>query len=128
MEKSDGREYSHDVLEAYRYRAIELYQKRKSVQEIAFFFGVHRGSVSLWIKTWKEKGKSALKSKKALGPEPKLRREDRKKIISIVRKPATEYGFETPLWTCKRLKQIIKNKLKVNIATSNVWRWLIDWG
>lgn len=127
MKNSDGRSISHEVLEAYRYRAIELYQKGKSVQEMAFFFGVHRGSISLWIKVWKEKGKSALKSKKALGPELKLNNQDKKKIISWLKKSAIEFGFETPLWDCKRIQKIIKEKLKKEIAISNLWENLRKW-
>src|SRR3989344_373279 len=118
---------SHEILEAYRYRSIELYQKGKSVQEIAFFFGIHRGSVSLWIKTWKEKGKSALKSTKALGPEPKLNKEDRKQIISWLKKSAMEFGFETPLWDCKRIQRMIKKELNKGIAISNLWENLRRW-
>ncbi|MBI5872466.1 IS630 family transposase, partial [archaeon] len=115
------------VLEAYRYRAIELYQKEKSAQEIAFFFGLHRGSVSLWIKTWKEKGKSALKSRKALGPESKLNKEDKKQIISWLKKSAMEFGFETPLWDCKRIQRMIKQNLNKEIAISNLWENLRRW-
>jgi len=127
MKKSDGRSISHEVLEAYRYRSIELYQKGKSVQEIAFFFGIHRGSVSLWIKTWKEKGRSALKSRRALGPDPKLNKEDKKQIISWLRKSAMEFRFETPLWDCKRIQRMIKQKLNKNIAISNLWENLRRW-
>ncbi len=123
----DGRSVSHEVLEAYRYRAIELYQKGKSVEEISFFFGIHRGSVSLWIKIWKEKGKSALKSRKALGPEPKLNKEDKKKIISWLRKSAIEFGFETPLWDCKRVQKMIKKELNKSISISNLWENLRRW-
>jgi len=128
MKKGDGRSISHEVLEAYRYRSIELYQKGKSVQEIAFFFGIHRGSVSLWIKTWKEKGKSALKSKRALGPAPKLNKDDKKQIISWLRKSAMEFGFETPLWDCKRIQRMIKEELNKDIAISNLWENLRRWG
>lgn len=127
MKKGDGRSISHEVLEAYRYRAIELYQKGKSAREIAFFFGIHRGSVSLWIKTWKEKGRSALKSRKSPGPEPKLNKEDKKEIISWLRKSALEFGFETPLWDCKRIQKIIKKKLHKKIAISNLWKTLRKW-
>jgi len=127
MKKKDGRSISHEVLEVYRYRAIELYQKGKSVKEIAFFFGVHRGSVSLWIKTWKEKGKSALKSKKALGPNPKLDKNDKKKIISWLRKSAMEFGFETSLWNCKRIQRMIKKELNKEISISNLWETLRRW-
>ena len=127
MKKSDGRSVSHEVLEAYRYRTIELYQKGKSAQEIAFFFGVHRGSASLWIKNWKDMGKSALKSTKALGPNPKLNKEDRKQIISWLKKSAMEFGFETPLWDCKRIQRMIKKELNKGIAISNLWENLRRW-
>lgn len=127
MKRSDGRNISHEVLEAYRYRAIELYQKGKSVQEIAFFFGIHRGSVSLWIKIWKENGKFALKSRKALGPEPKLKKEDKTQIISWLRKSAMEFGFETPLWDCKRIQTTIKRELNKTISISNLWETLRRW-
>ena len=127
MKKSDGRSISHEVLEAYRFRAINLYQKGKSVQEISFFFGVHRGSVSLWIKNWKKIGKIALKSKKAQGPETKLNKEDKRKILSWLRKSAMEFGFETPLWDCKRIQRMIKRELKKEIATSNLWENLRRW-
>lgn len=123
---NDGRCYSHEVLEVYRYRAVELYKKGKSVQEIAFFFGIHRGSVSLWIKTWKEKGKSALKSRKAPGPTFRLS-ENRSKILSWLRRPATEFGFETPLWDCKRIQTMIKKELHKGIAVSNLWETLRRW-
>ncbi len=128
MKKGDGRSISHEVLEAYRYRAIELYQKGKSVQEIAFFFGVHRGSVSLWVNIWKERGKSALKSRKAVGPEPKLNKEDKAQVISWLRKPAMEFGFETPLWDCKRVQVVIKKELNKSISISNLWETLRRWG
>lgn len=123
---NDGRSFSHEVLEVYRYRSVELYKQGKSVQEIAFFFGVHRGSVSLWIKIWKEKGKSALKSRKAHGPTFRLN-EDKNKILSWLRKPATEFGFETPLWDCKRIQTMVKKELHKNIAISNLWETLRRW-
>jgi len=127
VKRGDGRRISHEVLEAYRYRAIYLYQKGKSVQEIALFFGVHRGSVSLWIKTWKEKGKSALKSKKALGPNHKLNSENKKQIIFWLKKSALDFGFETPLWDCKRIQIMIKQNLNKKIAISNLWENLRRW-
>ena len=127
MKRSDGRSISHEVLEAYRYRAIELYQKGKSVEEISFFFGIHRGSVSLWIKIWKERGKSALKSRKALGPEPKLNKEDKNKIISWLRKSAMEFEFETPLWDCKRIQTIIRREFNKNISISTFAHLKVSW-
>nr|MBI4156173.1 IS630 family transposase [Candidatus Woesearchaeota archaeon] len=118
----DGRSYSHDFLERYRFRAIELYNKGEKINEIAYFFGVHRCAVSHWITTYKRNGKKALLSKKANGPKFKLSESEIKEIVSILNNDATTYGFETPLWTCKRVQQSIIRKTGKKIHTTNIMR------
>ncbi len=126
--KKGARELLHDVLEKYRFRAIELAKKGWQINKIAEAFGVNRRAVTRWLSIYKKYGRNGLKSRKALGPEPKLNKNDRKKIIKTIKKSAMEFGFETPLWTCKRLQQITKQKLHKDLDISTVWRWLIDWG
>src|SRR3989338_1108565 len=128
MEKGIGRQISHEVLEQYRFRAIKLRKKGWQVNHIAEAFGVNRRAVTRWFTTFRQHGSKALKSKKAYGPEPKLSQEDRQTIIAIIKNPAIKYGFETSLWTCKRLQQIIKKQIKKEIDISNIWRWLKEWG
>ena len=65
-----------------------------------------------------------IKTKKAKGREPKLTLQDKIQIISWLKLPATEFGFETPLWNCKRIQQLIKKNLNKNLAVSNIWEWL----
>lgn len=126
MEKKiiDGRSYSHEVLENYRFRTIELHNEGKKVNEIAHFFGVHRGSVSNWITTYNRKGRDSLKSKKSSGRPRKISENEMKRIINILQDDAINYGFETPLWTCKRLQQIIQKRIGKKIHTTNVMRLL----
>lgn len=124
----DGRSYSHEVLEYNRFRAIELYKKGKKINDIAEFFDVHRCSVSKWIKIFKRNGKKALISKRALGPSYKLTEKEMKDMIKFLYDDATIYGFETPLWTCQRLKNLIQNKLGKKLHSTNVMRWLKRWG
>ena len=128
MEKGIGRQISHEVLEQYRFRAIKLRKKGWQVNQIAEAFGINRRAVTRWFTTFHRHGSKALKSKKANGPEPKLSQEDRRTILAIIRNPAIKYGFETSLWTCKRLQQIIKEQIKKEIDISNIWRWLKEWG
>jgi len=45
-----------------------------------------------------------------------------------LKKPATEYGFEDPLWTCKRVGWLIKEITGKALHISNVWRWLVSCG
>lgn len=120
----DGRSYSHEVLEHYRFRAIELHETGKKVNDIADFFGVHRCSVSHWITSYKRHGKKNLKSKKATGPSYKLSEQEMRGLLALFEDDATKYGFETPLWTCKRIQKIIKDKTRKKIHTTNIMRWL----
>lgn len=122
MKKRDGRAYSHEFLEGCRIRAIELYQKDEKINDIAYYLGFHRGVVSKWISIFKKNGKKALLSKKANGPSYKLSEKEIKEILSILYDDATIYGFETPLWNCKRVQQMIFKKTGKRIHTTNIMR------
>ena len=118
---------SRETLEHYRFRAIKLRRKGWKVNDIAESFGLHRGSVSRWFTKHKRGGKKSLKRTKAKGAKPKLTVAHKKKILRWLKRPATDFGFETPLWTCRRVKQIIKKKFNISIHNSNVWEWLTKW-
>ena len=57
MKKITGRQLSHDVLEHYRFRAIELWKEGKKVKTLHIFFGLHRVTVSYWISAYRRGGK-----------------------------------------------------------------------
>ncbi len=120
----DGRSYSHEVLEHYRFRAVELYKEGKKINDIADFFGVNRGSVSLWISTWKRYGKKKLRSKKAHGPLFKFTQKEVNALLKLLRDEATSHGFETPLWTCKRVQEVMKKSTGKKLHTTNIMRLL----
>lgn len=124
MAFSDGRTLSHEVLEHYRLRAITLYEKKEPVNQIAEYFGIHRGSVSRWITAYKRKGKDALKSKKAPGPAFKIPEREIPAILSMLEQDATQWGFETPLWTCQRVRVMLKKKWGLNLHSTNIMRML----
>ncbi|ODS42014.1 MAG: hypothetical protein MSIBF_01305 [Candidatus Altiarchaeales archaeon IMC4] len=124
----DGRKFSHEVLETYRFRAIELKKKGKKNSEIAEFFGVHPASVSRWLTTHKRQGEEALKSVKGTGRCPKLTLEKLNQLLEYLKKPATEYGFQTPLWTCKRVKHAIWKEFHEEFTEVGVWKLLGRFG
>lgn len=125
MNKKDGRKINRDVLEYLRIQAIKLWKKEKEVSEISESLGVTIFVVYKWIRTYKKKGYEGLKRRKALGANPKISKKEIKMLLKILNKTADYYGFETPLWDCKKIKQIIYEKLGKNIHYSNVWRLLI---
>lgn len=125
--ENDGRKISRDVLEAYRLRAIELRKKKWSVNSIAESFGLHRGSISRWFTKHQRGGIKALKKRKAPGARSKLEDKEVEKLLSCLKQPATAFGFETPLWNCNRVRQLIKSELRTELDVSNVWRMLRSW-
>ncbi len=127
MQKRDGRSISRETLEYLRKQAIRLWKKNKSIEDIADFCGVHFTVVYKWVRIYKKTGLEGLKKRKAKGAESKLNKEDKKQIISWLRKSAMEFGFETPLWDCKRIQKMIKRELNKEIAISNLWENLRRW-
>src|SRR3989338_8292286 len=123
----DGRKISREILETYRFRAIELRKRGWQVNDIAESFGLNRGSVSRWLTRHKRAGESALKRKKAPGARPKLEKKEMELIVSCLQQPATKFGFETPLWDCHRVQQLVKKECKADIHISNIWRMLRSW-
>jgi transposase len=127
VKKRGKKNISREALEHYRFQTLVLRNKGWKIDEIAEAFGVHRCSVSHWCTKAKRHGKKSLKRRKAKGAEPKLKAEDKKQIVSWLRKSAMEFGFETPLWDCKRIQTVIKKELNKSISISNLWETLRRW-
>ncbi len=127
MKKEDGRKIHRGAMEHMRFQSVKLWKEGKDVKDIAHFFGVTFDAVYKWIRKFKQKGKESLRMKKAKGAEPRLNSDDKKQIISWLKKSAMDFGFETPLWDCKRIQRMINKKLNKNIAISNLWENLRKW-
>jgi transposase len=127
MKKRDGRKIPREAMEYMRIQAIRLFKEGKRADEIAEFFGVTVDATYKWKRKHKEEGIEGLRRKKAKGKVPTLNESDKLQIISFLKKPATEFGFETQLWTCKRVQQVIKQELGKSISISNLWNTLRKW-
>ena len=67
----------------------------------------------------------ARKERKATGRPPKLDcKRHGKASLKLVKHPATEYGFEHPLWTCQRIRQVISAELNLAVSVPTLWREL----
>ena len=123
MKKRDGRSVPRDALEHYRFQAIELRKKNWKVNKIAEAFGVTREAVSRWISKSEKFGKDSLKRRKAPGAKPKLSHEEKNEIINCLKESAMDFGFETPLWTSKRVQFLMKNRFNKKMHISKICQW-----
>ena len=124
MLKKDGRNIKRDVLEYLRFRAIELWKNGKKPDIISDDFGVSLVTVYRWIGSYKKKGIDGLKKRKAPGAKSKLTPDEIENLLKLLGKTADKYGFETPLWDCKKIQQLISEKFGKKIHNSNIWRFL----
>jgi transposase len=124
----DGRIISHEVLEHCRLSAIKLHRKNVHVNDIADSFGVTRQAVYCWIKIKEDQGNRALKSTKAPGPDFHLTEKQFKKLLSLLRKPASELGYSTDLWSGPRIRHLIKHKFKIEYHPKHMPRLMKNIG
>jgi transposase len=126
--KIDGRTISRDALEAFRFRAIYLRKQGYSISEIANIFGLNYYSIAHWFTKHKKYGKASLKKTVALGANFKL---DSSTILWIKKaliKPATEWGFSTPLWNSRMVSILLKQEKDIELDVVTTWRYLCRMG
>ncbi len=124
----NGRAIPHEVLEYFRFSAIKLHQKNIHVDDIADSFGVTRQAVYRWINNEKTSGKSSLKSTKSPGPDFSLTERQLKKLLLFIKKPASELGYSTDLWSGPRIRHLIKDQFKINYHPKHMPRLLKNLG
>ena len=97
-------------LERRRKLAVARVSEGYSQQEVAAFLGVHRGTVSRWVCTARERGADALKAKPTPGRPRKLSARQEKTVLGWMTKLPTSFGFPTDLWTSRRLASLIHQR------------------
>jgi len=127
MKKEDGRKIPRDAMEYMRMQSVRLFKEGKRADEIAEFFGVTIDAAYKWKRRHKEKGIDGLKRRKAKGAEPRLNKENKKQILSWLKKSAMDFGFETPLWDCKKILKMIKREFNKTISIPSLWDTLRRW-
>lgn len=123
--KSVSRSRLPETLEEIRRRAVQSCLEGQSLKAVAASLRVHPGSVSHWLTMWRRAGQVGLAHRKITGRPRKLDCERHgEQIVRIVGRPATDFGFENPLWTCRRLRDVIVRELGVTLSVPTVWRLL----
>ena len=105
-------------------QAIRAYQSGESAATIAKSIGVDRTTFHRWTREIKTKGLQRKRSPGS-GRPSKIDVRARKKIISILKRPATEFGFETDLWNTSRMSIVCKKHLNLVVSKMALWRALM---
>jgi len=116
------------ALEQRRMRAARLLERGYSQSEVARRVEVHRQSVSQWAVELREKGRAGLKKAGRAGRKPRLSAQDLHKIEQGLKRGPEALGYETSLWTTKRVAHLIEQRCGIAYHPSQAWRILRQLG
>ena len=115
-------------LERRRLRALELLQEGLQPHVVAQRLGVDRRSVRRWKRSYQRQGKSGLKAQPASGRPPQLTPRQRRSLVHCILKGPQAWGFSTALWTCRRIRQLIRERFHVVYHPDHIGRLLRSCG
>ncbi|MGP6207078.1 winged helix-turn-helix domain-containing protein [Cuniculiplasma sp. SKW3] len=66
--------------------------------------------------------------RKQPGSKSKLTRDQKEKLKRIIDSGPRSYGYDTDLWTLKRISEVISREYNVDYNTTHIWRVLKNLG
>ena len=111
-----------------RVRAVEAVERGLPVGQVAETFNVDRTTLFRWMQRYHTDGQEGLQRKAGSGRPRLLSALDEDGFRRIILLPASEFGYETDLWTVGRLRQVIEELYAVKLCKDTVWRRLRDAG
>lgn len=111
-----------------RVRAVAAVERGLALGHVADAFHVDRTTLFRWVQKYHTNGEDGLQ-RKPVGGRPRLLDDlEEKDLRWLVTCPASDFGYETDLWTVGRLQQVIEEVLEVTVSKDTVWRRLRDAG
>jgi transposase len=117
------------ALEKRRFEAVKLFRKDLNNSEIGRRLKVSNQTVSRWRKEHQEGGNVALRGAGRAGRLPCLSEADKARLVELLLQGPERLGYETPLWTCPRVADLIQQNFGIEYHPGHVWRILrqLNW-
>lgn len=109
-----------------RDRAVRASIEGIALSTIAAAYQVNRSTIHRWVKRYREHKKNGLERGAVSGRPALLRSIKDETFSALILKPATDFGYETDFWTCRRICQVIRQKFRLYVSRWTVWRRLRD--
>jgi transposase len=114
--------------EEIREKGIQAYQNGESVTGISKVLNVSRNTIYQWIKRYEQEGTVARANNPGSGRPSNLDVKEIQLIVDMIKNPADQFGFDTVLWTIRRIIIAANKYLKVKLSKSTLHRILCDKG
>lgn len=121
-------EGSGKQLERRRQRAIALLEEGHAPVEVARLVGVDRRSVRRWNAAYRKQGASGVAARAVPGRPCKLSKRQRAHLEGMLLRGAAANGFESDLWTCPRVAQVIARRFGIRYHVDHIGRLLRSLG
>ena len=109
------------VLEERRLKGLRLLRQGVRPAEIARRLAVTPQAVDHWKRTLEAKGPDALRAKPRTGRLPFVGRENIASLPGILARGAQSFGYETDLWTLRRIAAVLEKEWGVRYTKSGTW-------
>jgi transposase len=107
-----------------RVRAARLLQAGHSPAVVAKMVEAPRQTVYRWRAVLQSQGLDALRDMSKGGRPARLGAEELTRLQVVLLEGPTAHGFDTPLWTLKRVRLFIERQFGVRYSEVHVWRLL----
>lgn len=112
-------------LEERRLQAVrEVEVEGATPSSVAKRYKVEIGTIYRWCGQYRRDKKKGLKSRPTPGAPRRLTAEQLVKLEELLLKGAKTNGFANDLWTCPRIKELIKDRFKVDYHVDHIVRLL----
>lgn len=115
---------SSTELEARRRLAVRRVVEGWKQKDVAAFLGVTERAVRGWVAAHRKAGDDGLKAVPHPGATPKLSARREKSVLSWLAKSPLAFGYETDLWTTRRLAEVIERRYGVSFNANYLADWL----
>jgi transposase len=108
-----------------RERAVDAIVRGLPMGEVAQAYGIDRSTLYRWVVRKETVG---LLRKAGSGRPRLLEDLTGEKLVELVLKPATSFGYESDLWTIGRVHHVIQTEYQKEISHDTIWRRLREAG
>jgi len=100
----------------------------ESLLSVARALNASVSSVHRWYQAYQAKGSKGLAPVRASGRPPKLSEVQRERLGELLQRGPPASGYETELWTLRRVADVIASEFGVVYHPCHVWRLLEKMG
>ena len=111
-----------------RIHAVLLNHDKKTSSEISKILNVSRTGVSVWLKTYSEKGIDGLMEGRHSGRPSRLTDLEKILLCDFIDSGPIAYGYVSGLWTSIRVAEVISQEFDVQYHPGHVRKLLQEFG